>query len=241
MSRFVKGIYVLLFLALVLQPHFIQGHIFSIPEAYAQSIAIILLLEIWYLIHSLHRREVEKEQAKRKRAEAELNFSSEKLNDSYRYIGSVNRRLTLLPSVTSDLLGQYKEDEKSKKIIFEELLATAVTTLAHTPYGLFRFIRLSDAKTEQEFKYMVGKANISIDRHSNQDFIQVRQNSSERIFSLNGVCVLPTSDREAPVQCFFLFDANEGSVKEQEATLQAIVDQAQLFYKYLYDPKYEEK
>lgn len=234
MTRFVKVMYAFLFLALVLQPHFIQGHILSIPEAYAQSIAIVILLEIWYLIHSLHRREMEKEQAKREQAEAELHFSSEKLNDSYRYIGSVNRRLTLLPSVTSDLLGQYKEDKKSKRVIFEELLATAVTTLAHTTYGSFRFIRVLDAKTEQEFKYVVGEAIGSFDRYSNQDLIRAKQNSSDRIFSLNGLSVLPTSDREAPVQCFFLFDTNESYLKEQEATLQAIVDQAQLFYKYLY-------
>lgn len=241
MSRFVKGIYVVLFLALVFQPHFIQGHILSIPEAYAQSIAVIILLEIWYLIHSLHRREVAKEQAKRERAEAELHFSSEKLNSSYRYIGSVNRQLTLLPSVTSDLLGQYKEDEKSKKVIFEELLTTAVTTLAHASYGSFRFIRVSDAQTEQEFTYTVEGTGVGRDRYNNQDLMLAKQNSTERIFSLNGANVLPTSDREAPVQCFFLFDTNESSVKEQETTLQAIVDQAQLFYKYLYDLKYEEK
>ncbi len=235
MSRFVKAIYVLLFLALVLQPHFIQGHIFSVPEAYAQSIAILILLEIGYVIHSLHRREVEKEQRKRTQAETELHFSSEKLNDSYRYIGSVNRRLTLLPSVTSDLLGQYKEDKKSKRIIFEELLATAVTTLTHASHGSFRFIRVSDAKTEQEFKYTAGEASVSKNRYHNQDLMRARQSSSKRLFSLNGVSVLPTSDREASVQCFFLFDVKGSTLKEQEATLQAIVDQAQLFYKYLYD------
>ena len=234
MTRFAKGMYVLLFLALVLQPHFIQGHMFSIPEAYAQSIAIIILLEIWYLIHSLHRREIQKEQEKRTQAEAELHFSSEKLNDSYRYIGSVNRRLTLLPSVTSNLLEQSKEDKKSKKVVFEELLATAVTTLAHASRGSFRFIQMSDARTEQEFKYAVEEANVSIDQYSNQDMIRSRENSSERIFGLNGLSVLPTSDREAPVQCFFIFDTSESPLKEQEATLQAIVDQAQLFYKYLY-------
>lgn len=237
MSRFVKVIYVLLFLALVLQPHFIQGHIFSIPAAYAQSIAILVLLEIWYLIHSVHQREMEKERVRRERAEAELHFSSEKLNDSYRYIGSVNRRLTLLPSVTSDLLGQYKEDKKSKRIIFEELLATAVTTLTHSSHGSFRFIRVSDAITEQEFRYTLGEVNIGVDRYNNQDILQARQASADRIFSLSGTGVLPTSDQEAPVQCFFLF-INDGSpLKEQEATLQAIVDQAQLFYQYLYHQK----
>lgn len=196
MSRFVKAIYAILFLALVLQPHFIQGHIFSIPEAYAQSIAIIILLEIWYLIHSLHRREVEKEQAKRERAEAELHFSSEKLNDSYRYIGSVNRRLTLLPSVTSDLLGQNTEDEKSKRAIFEELLATAVTTLAHTRHGSFHFIRVSDAKTEQEFKYTVGEVNVGVGRFNNQDLILAKQNSPKRIFfSMEQVCYRPLIEK----------------------------------------------
>lgn len=241
MTQFVKVMYAVLFLALVLQPHFIQGHIFSIPAAYAQSIATIILIEIWYLIHSFHRREVEREQARRKRAEAELHFSSEKLNDSYRYIGSVNRRLTLLPSVTSDLLGQNTEDEKSKRAVFEELLATAVTTLTHSSHGSFRFIRLSDAKTEQEFKYAIGAVSVGIDRYSNQDLIRARQNSSERIFSFNGLNGLSTSDREAPVQCFFLFVSDGNSLKEQGATLQAIVDQAQLFHKYLYNPKYDQE
>ena len=234
MSRFVKILYGLLFFGLVLQPHFIQGHIFSIPQAYAQSIAIILLLEIWYLIHSLHQREVKKEQRKRLQAENELHFSSEKLNDSYRYIGAVNRHLSLLPNLTSDLLLQYRKDKNGRKTIFEELLATATTTLAHVSYGAFRFIRLSDAQTEQEFKYTGEEIGSSTDRYSNQDIIQARQTSSERIFTLNRLSVLSTSDREASVQCFFLFDTSESFPKEQEAALQAIVDQGQLFYKYLY-------
>jgi hypothetical protein len=235
MSRFVKGIYALLFLALVLQPHFIQGHIFSIPAAYAQSIAIIVLLEIWYVIHFLHRREVEREQKKREQAEAELHFSSEKLNDSYRYIGSVNRQLALLPSVTSDLLGQYKKDKKMRRVIFEELLGTAVTTLAHASEGHLRFVRIANAETEEEFKYSLGEVRVQASCYDNKDLIRARKNSVRRIFPLNGVSVLPTSDREASVQCFFLFDVKGSTLKEQETTLQAIVDQAQLFYKYLYD------
>jgi hypothetical protein len=153
----------------------------------------------------------------------------------------VNRRLTLLPSVTSDLLGQNTEDEKSKRAIFEELLATAVTTLAHTHHGSFHFIRVSDAKTEQEFKYTVGEVNVGVGRFNNRDLIRAKQNSPKRIFSLNGASVLPTSDREASAQCFFLFVSDGSYLKEQEATLQAIVDQAQLFYKYLYHTKYDQE
>lgn len=241
MTRFTKVLYALLFLALVLQPHFVQGHFLSVPQAYAQSIAIIILLEIGYLIHFLHQREVKREQQKRLQAENELQFSIEKLNDSYRYIGAVNRRLALLPSLTSDLLLQYRKDNQGRKLIFEELLTTAVITLAHASYGVFRFVRTSDMKTEEEFRYAQEATPFHSWYFDNKKLGEEAQNSNTRIFPFQGFQALRTSDKGASVQCYFLFISNELPPKEQETTLQAIVDQAQIFYKYLYKVEYEEK
>lgn len=237
-SRLTNVIYAALLILIVIEPHFFDGHIFFVPNAYAQSIVTAILLGVGYIVHLLHQREIKKEKTRRIKAENDLYSSSQRLDDSYRYIGSVNRQISLLPSITSDLLAQYKRDGESKKFVFEQLLITAVTTLANASGGIFRFVRVSTAKTEQEFRYASEETPYLVSRYDNKDLIRERHDATTPVFSLQGAArILSTSDRDAPVQCFFLFMNGKDISKDQESMLQAIVDQAQLFYQYFHDQK----
>ncbi|MDD5083403.1 MAG: hypothetical protein PHT88_00500 [Candidatus Moranbacteria bacterium] len=233
MFRLTNIIYAALLLLIVVEPHFISGHIFFVPGAYAQSMVTVILLGIGYIVYLLHQREIKKEKMRRMQVENNLHSSSQRLSDSYQYIGSLNRQISLLPSITSDLFVRYKRDNKSKKFVFEKLLLIAVTTLANASDGLFRFVRVSSSKTEKEFIYKSGKASFSTGRYGNKSLVQERQKSTTPTFSFQGVRVLSTSDRKAPVQCFFLFADGVDISKDQEAMLRAIVDQAQLFFVYM--------
>ncbi len=231
MSQFTKIIYILLATLIVLMPHLGIGHFVSIPEPYAQSLVTVLLLAIAYSVYLLHLRDIRKKNEEKKKLENEFSFSGKKLNEAYQYIGSVNRKLSLLHNVSTVLLNMTKNTTKGQRAIFEELLATAVTTLSHSSFGIFRFIQVENGRTEKEFThttrgYILLKSNIS-----NKELLQISQASS-RITEMNNLYVISTSDRDASIQCFLMLAKGENDINTEISTLQAVVDQAQLFYKY---------
>src|SRR3989344_5226058 len=232
MSRFTKTIYLLLLILLIAQPHFITGHVFFIPQVFAQSLANVLLIGIAYGVYRMHRKDIERKQREKEQMEQALELSSSQLSDAYRYIGSINRRLPLLKAVTTGLLAQPKRYKNGKRLIFEELLATAVVSLARAPWGVFRFINTNTGRTEREFihtakNYLLLKTTIS-----NKKLLNA--NEMQWLEKIDGRYVLPTSDFEAAIRCFFIFSEGENNIENEKSTLQAIVDQAQLFYQYLY-------
>ncbi len=132
MNQFTKIIYILLFVLIVLTPHFGIGHFFLISKQYAQSLVMVVLFAVAYGVYLLHRRDLRRAEEEKQKLQNKFSFSSERLNDAYKYIGSVNRRLSLLRAVSTDLLDRPKETKKGRRSIFEELLMTAVTTLGHS-------------------------------------------------------------------------------------------------------------
>ena len=231
MTQFTKIIYILLFVLIVLTPHFGIGHLFSIPELYAQSLTTLVLFGVAYIVYLLHRRDLRKTEKEKQTLENKFLFSSEKLNDAYRYIGSVNRRISLLNDMSTGLLGRTKETKKGKLAIFQELLMTAVMTLSHSSWGMFRFIQVVNGRTEKEFTYAAEKYILLKSNIGNRELLRIRR-TSDRIAKIGNLHVVPTSDREASVQCFFIFAKGEYNIEVEISALQAIVDQAQLFYKY---------
>lgn len=223
----------MLFLLIVLTPHFNIGHIFFIPERYVQSLVVITLLAVAFGVYSLHQRDIQKKDEEKRKLEDKFSFSSENLNEAYRYIGSVNRKLSLLSAVGTDLLEKPKETKKGRRAIFEELLMTAVASLGHSSWGMFRFIQVATTRTEQEFTYATRGYILLKSNISNNELLQTRQ-VPDKIAGIGDLYMVSTSDRDAAVQCFLIFEKGENNIEAEVSTLRAIVDQAQLFYAYLF-------
>jgi len=232
MSQFTKTIYITLFVLIVLTPHFGIGHLFSIPERYAQSLASLALFGIAYVVYLLHRRDLRKKEEEKQELENRFSFSSKELNDAYRYIGSINRKLSILGAASSGLLEQPKGTRKNRHAILKELLTTAVTTLGNSSWGMFRFIHVEKGCTERELAHITKEYVLLKSGISNKELMQARQTSG-RIAETGDLYVIPTSDKDSPVQCFLILAKGENNIKAEISTLRAIVDQAQLFYKYL--------
>ncbi|MEW6610953.1 MAG: hypothetical protein AB1352_05030 [Patescibacteria group bacterium] len=58
MSTIVNVIYILLFLGMIVLPHFIVDDILFIPQAYAQSLGSLILISIGLLLYYLHQWDV---------------------------------------------------------------------------------------------------------------------------------------------------------------------------------------
>lgn len=186
----------------------------------------MVILGLAYLVHLYDVRKKEKEKIT---LEKKLEISIEKMNESFRYIGLVNRRLPLLKNLTTELLS--KSSEKNR-IIFEELLAIAVSTIAKSDWGMFRFMKVSDQKTVKEFCYTCKNYILLKTKVGNKELIEM-VNTRENFKEIGDLFVLDTSDNKADVQCFLIFPKGENDIKTEYSILQAIVDQAQLFYKYI--------
>lgn len=59
-------------------------------------------------------------------------------------------------------------------------------------------------------------------------------NARENFKRIDDLFVLNTSDNKADIQCFLFFPKGGNDIETEYSVLQTIVDQAQLFYEYLY-------
>ncbi len=142
----------------------------------------------------------------------------------------VNRRLPILRSLTAALLS--KSGEKNR-MVFEELLAIATSIIAKSDWSLFRFIKVSDQNTEKEFCYTQRNYILLKTKVGNKDLVEM-VNSGENIKRMGDLYVFNTTDKKEKIQWFLIFPEGENKIDSEYSILQAIVDQAQLFYKYLH-------
>jgi hypothetical protein len=230
MTRTSKIVYLVLILLLVILPFSITKPILFFQESHAEALTILIILGFAYLVHLYDVRLKEKE---KRSLEKELEISIEKLNESFKYIGLVNRRLPLLKNLTTELLSKSRQ---KNRVIFEELLSIATSTIGRSDWGMFRFVRVSKQCTVKEFFYSSKDYILLKTKVGNKDLLETI-NRRENFRKIGDLIVLNTSDNKADIQCFLIFPEGENDIKTEYSILQAIVDQAQLFYEYLnYEP-----
>lgn len=234
MSLTTKIAFFILFLVILVEPHFITGHVFSLPEEYAESIASLLVFGLAYGVYALHRRDAKRREEQVRQLKREERISQEKLIDAFEYIGVVNRRLPLLQKLTSDLLANEKGNDRARKDVFQRLLALAVTSVAKAEWGMFRFVESGREQTVKEFTYTSRHFLLLKTSVSNRELIKTRE-QKKNVREMGELGVIPTTDQEMAVQGYFVFPkVKDADLGDEVGVLQAIVDQAQLLYKYLY-------
>jgi len=230
MSNFTKIAYALLFMTLIAQPHFTDHiHMWFVPKPYIESLVTLIVFGLAYLVYYLHIQETKKNKMLAK----DLRISQEKLLDSFKYIGSINTRLPLLKHLSSELLAGSKNTERHKKTIFDNLLATAIVSIAKVDWGLLRFVEMKNQRTAKEFIYANGDYILLTHRVGNRA-LSLSRKQNANIKTLGEFQVVPTSDEETAIQGFLILPRAEVNLTDEYSFLQAVVDQAQLFYKYLF-------
>ena len=217
-----------MFVALVAQPHVVD-HVSFVPKAYVESIVTLLIIGLAYFAYHLHRRELIRRELKRIELESALGLSEQKLIEAFHYIGFVNRRLPLLKNLSSDLLARSKFSRQDRKTIIHRLLAVATNSIAKVGWGILRFVDVTSGRTTKEFFYQADKDALVIPSISNKGLLETSANTNGGM-----VYVVPTSDREAEVRGFLVLPESAEVVHNEHPVLQTIVDQAQLFYRYLF-------
>ena len=194
----------------------------------------LLLILAGYIIFLLYKRDIKFKEKEKKDLEEKLQLSAAKLNDAFKYIGLVNRRLPLLQDITSGLMIKSGLTKNGKKAILNDLLSTAVISVAKTDWGLFRFIDQKNKKTIKEFSFTQRNYLLLKTKISNEKLLNIAS-SQGNYYKLGKFHFFVTSDRSSDIICFLILPVSQGSlINDTYSVMQNITDQAQLFYKYLY-------
>ena len=94
-------------------------------------------------------------------------------------------------------------------------------------------MEVNTQRTVKEFLYTNGDCVLLTHRVGNCELSAARKQTSN-IKSLGEFQAVPTSDEEITVQGFLILPKTESNLSDEYSFLQAVVDQAQLFYKYLF-------
>lgn len=217
-----KLIYASLLLLLLAEPFLIYDSVFGIPESLVESIVLLVILILLYLNYYFYQKD--------------YNLTNQKLIESYAYIGQVNRHLPLLKDLTSGILQNSKNSENQKKETFVKLLSIAAVSLAKVDWAIFRIINRQTYKTVREFMFTSGGVIVLTNKIGNKDLLLSR-NTKGALKLSEMFWVYATSEEESEELCFLILP-NAGTINlNEDFILQAIVDQAQILYKYLYITK----
>jgi hypothetical protein len=232
MSSLTKIIYAALFVVLLLQPHLIQRHIFPSASPYVENAVTISVFVLGFLTYLLHQHDVKKKELENQRIGTKLKIEQEKLLDSFKYLGLINRRLPLLQNLTSDLLSDFKGVQREKKRVFERLLNTAIVSIANAEWGMLRFVHESKLRTLKEFSF--SQTNIApMIQLGNKELLQ-SQNPKNGHALIREYSLIIDSNTSRSERCFLILPRQNNLQEEDSVILRAIVDQALLFYAYIY-------
>ena len=232
MSRIVKIIYFVLFAVLIVQPHIIRGHLFSLSSPFIQNIVTVLVMGVAWLTYRLHVMELRKREREKVRLQEHLQQLDGRLLEAAKYIGLVNVRLPLLKTLTSSLLRREKVTRRQKVAIFEQLLGIAAISISKTKWGLFRFINPRNARTTHEFFHSEEAWPAQTNGLSNKAILQAL--AAGNTLAHANIDIIGSSDVQAPERGVLLLPTGGAVSDEEKIVLQVIVDQAQLFHQYLF-------
>ena len=233
MSWVSKIIYAFLLLTLIASPVLIARDYGVVPEEYLESLATIFLLGLLGVLYYLHGRDIRRQEAEQRKLEQELDISSSKLNEAFQYIGLVNRRLPLLKNLTTDLLAKNEGTKHGKKSVFADLLASAVNSIARTEWGMLRFVEMATQRTVREFVY-TEKSYVMVKHEISNRELSAALNGKNQLQQYDNLYYFADSDSQASVRCLLIVPKKSVGLEDEHLVLQSIVDQAQLFHKYLY-------
>ncbi len=232
MSAVAYVIYFILFIVLLLEPHIIKGHVAGMNAPFLQSLSTIVIVGVAGLVYWLHQRDIERREYEKTRLKQENAKSLDHLIDLSADLGLVNRRVSLLHIITTDLLCKADKKNQSKQVLMEELLATVVMSLSQAEWGVFRFVDIERGRTVGEFTFARKKDTLPSAVIGNKVLVNFQKELASKSESLP-YQVFATTDQTATVKCHYIFPRVH-ALEKNEYVIQNVVDQAQLLYKYLY-------
>lgn len=190
--------FLLIFVAVVLliaANHFFIKDELLLYKSYVQVILIILLLAVGYTIYNVFKEEI-----RNKINELEILRHSHKnlkdrLDDAFKYIGSVNVQINEIRSIFSDMK-QYPESKKDLRYTLE-FFANKILGIINAGWVVIQVIDLNNLTTLTEYNLTRTKGAAVKQNISNKELVDNKNKDTTAITSeqnnlfIKAYCVLP--------------------------------------------------
>jgi len=197
-------------LFVILTPHIVRGHLFVSNEI-AQSGALLFDMVIAYIFYRMYQKE-------KKRLEKEKEEIQNNLMESYKFIGSVNRKIDIL----TEFLGFMEmNSNKSEREIFQSIMKNIVVSAAKSKRGVMRFIDSKTMRTLKEYPFSENGKELRV-KVSNKKLMKGTHDFT------NDIEVLKSGVDKNDICCFVIYETTKD--EKDEKLLKTLIDQANLVY-----------
>jgi hypothetical protein len=222
-ERIYIAILILLYVLIICTPYLLSNKVLLkndvfIGAEFLAGLLIAVLLVISYFVSVLYRKTIDKYNSQIKELSIKKADVEHKLNDAFKYIGTVNVQIEAIKSLFSSLK-EYPKDKKDLKNCFH-LLAEKVFCLAKVDWVIFRIINTDNLKTMREYSETKGQTILLKHTISNKSII------SEAVDSCS---VVSSDQKNLTIKVFCILPSNE-LTETQKHLIKAIADTMEMLF-----------
>jgi hypothetical protein len=218
---FLKNFYLLLIgiilIGFILTP-FLVEYVDVLEKEYEEMILLVLFLIFGYLTNYLYKKEVKKYEDHIANLDSIQKGMEEKLNDAFKYIGTINLQLQEVKSIFAKNDKYPETKEEMKKI--EYYLAERILWIVPSEWIFLRIIDIKSTRTLSEVYITKNNSTLNKENFSNKQLISNTISNDYSVisspnenFTINTYIVLPNKIK-----------------KDEEIMIQSIANQVEMFY-----------
>jgi len=185
-----------LFLLIVFTPYLIGSGVSLFEEELVEVAAIVFLFAIGCVVLLLYRKEVVRNLRELDRFKQDKNSLELRLDEAFKYIGSVNIQVREIKAAFSDIT-KFPETKKDFRYILQFLTAKTLS-IVNVEWVLFRIINTQNLDTLHEYCQTRGKAVILKHKIGNKELVSSAKPegltivaSGQENFHIKTLCIMP--------------------------------------------------
>jgi hypothetical protein len=225
-------VYLMFFLLAVLSPSIITQDYFGVAQSTVEEMLIFLFGLAGLMTFLGYQRIMERRTIERDAAVDTADRVLKELQESYKYIGSINRHIEVLKSFVNKTSLSLVQTDAYRKDLLQSLVVNAAQCV-RSHAALIRFVDLEKLRTEKEVIYEdVGARQLRV---PNKELKKINDEGRSHAFYRNEdereILLLPSDRKESGCKAFMLLDVASSDVGDVEISLvKVFVNQAELVY-----------
>ncbi|MDO8529779.1 MAG: hypothetical protein Q7S18_03875 [bacterium] len=213
-------IYLIIFVLAVLAPDIIPSEktLFLLRKEQLEELLIFFLGLIGFIIFRWKEKQSSINLKEKIKIQKESSLIFRNLNDTYSYIGEINRKLDMMKAVSINLLEIPCLDPKKEKKVFEPLMES-VYILGKSRKFIIRFVNTKNKETEYEIK---SKRRMFI-KVSNEDIVKNLFNKGQSFTEDDRLFIIASSKKiEEIISAIIIMKNNKQQKLEDPEMLKSL-------------------
>lgn len=192
-------VYLILFILAVFVPDLTKNSTLPIPRERLEELLIFSFGVIGFLIFIFKEHQLAIKESEGKKIVKKLSNATKDLEESYTYIGEVNRKLEMLMHLGLGLINRGKEQTKIKEREDYDAILTSAASLLKAGSASLRFVDAKSNKTKKEICYLDNCPSIK-----NDEFLEMGKNVN--IKKGDSYVIASSSKIIKGVRCYLIVD-----------------------------------